>query len=71
MATCADQAAVLWLAAAKEAATDNATQDNAKPINRGKPVTTITVKPCPDGYEFVFLVDVRRACAKDIVPANE
>jgi hypothetical protein len=58
----------------KEAATDQGgTQPESQnqPLGGGKPVTTTTIKRCPDGYELVVRVDGRRGCAKDIVPANE
>jgi len=64
---------ILWCTAAvvaKDDATDQMRGD-AKPIGGGKPVSTVRIKPCPDGYELVIRVDGRRGCAKDILPANE
>lgn len=59
-------------AVAKEAATDQASpQDDTKPIGGGRPVTTITVKPCPEGYELVIRANGQRGCAKEILPTNE
>src|ERR1700722_3471261 len=40
-----------------------------QPLATGKPVTTTTIKRCPDGYELVVRADGRRGCAKDVVPA--
>jgi hypothetical protein len=40
-------------------------------IGGGRPVTTITVKPCPDGYELVVRANGQRGCAKEIVPTRE
>src|SRR5579862_5899081 len=39
------------------------------PIN--SPITTATIKRCPDGFEPVIRTDLRRGCAKEVVPANE
>jgi hypothetical protein len=48
-------------AVAKEAGTDQGSpQGDAKPIGGGRPVTTITVKPCPDGYELVIRAKKRQ-----------
>jgi hypothetical protein len=59
-------------AVAKEAATDQGSpQGDAKPIGGGRPVMTIKVKPCPDGYELVIRANGQRGCAKDILPTNE
>jgi hypothetical protein len=65
--------AFLLLATAALAETDqNGTEPkDAQPHAVGKPVTTTTIRPCPDGYQIVTLVNGQRACAKDIVPANE
>jgi hypothetical protein len=43
----------------------------AQPHAVGKPVTTTTIRRCPDGYELVIRADGRRGCAKDILPAND
>lgn len=43
----------------------------SQPIGGAKPVTTMTIKRCPDGYELVIRASGRRGCAKDIVPPNE
>jgi hypothetical protein len=59
-------------AVAKEAAMDQGSpQGDAKPIGGGRPVTTITVKRCPDRYELVIRANGQRGCAKDILPTNE
>jgi hypothetical protein len=66
--------AVLLFAGSAHAETDqNGTpeQKDAQPHATGKPVTTMKIKRCPDGYEIVTLVNGQRACAKDIVPVNE
>ena len=44
-----------------------------QPIGGGKPVKTVPIRPCPEGYEPVILTNRgdQRACAKDIVPIKE
>jgi len=42
-----------------------------QPHATGKPVTTTTIKRCPEGYEFVTRANGQPGCAKDVVPANE
>jgi hypothetical protein len=55
-------------ASAKEAEPEQSTsQDSPVP----KPVTTTTIKRCPEGYEPVTRYNGQHACAKDFVPLNE
>jgi len=58
----------------KEIEPNPASAPNAKdfePHATGKPVTTTTIKRCPEGYELVYRINgVERGCAKDIVPTN-
>jgi hypothetical protein len=42
-----------------------------QPIGRGRPVTTTTIKRCPDRYELVTRANGQRGCATDILPTNE
>ena len=60
----------LFLLAAATGSTDQGTSSD-RPLGGGKPVKTITIKRCPDGYELVIRTNGRRGCAKDVVPANE
>ena len=41
------------------------------PLGGGKPVTTTTIKRCPEGYELIIRANRQQGCAKDIVPTNE
>lgn len=41
-----------------------------QPLGGGKPVTTTTIKRCPDGRELVVRLNDALGCAKDIVPPN-
>jgi hypothetical protein len=41
-----------------------------EPHATGKPVTTTTIKHCPEGYELVTRANGVPGCAKDIVPTN-
>ena len=63
------------VAVAKDTAPDQtempASTGANQPIGGGKPVTTTTIKRCPEGYELIVRVNGQRGCAKDIVPANE
>jgi len=36
-----------------------------------QPVTTTTIRRCPEGYEVVSRANGRPGCAKGILPANE
>jgi len=59
-------------ASAKEATPATSSRNEVvQPIGGGQPVTTITVKRCPDGYELVIRANGRRGCAKDVLPAND
>jgi hypothetical protein len=62
-------------ASAKEVAPDQtqSLDESAigRPLGGGKPVTTTTVRRCPEGYELVTRVNGRRGRAKDIVPPND
>ncbi len=42
-----------------------------RPLGGGKPVTTTTIRRCPEGYELVTRANGRRGCAKDILPPND
>jgi len=44
---------------------------DGQPLGGGKPVTTTTIKRCPDGRELVVRVNGALGCAKDIVPPND
>lgn len=66
----------LTAASAKEIAPDQTTSPEGvrvvgQPPGRPKSVTTTIIKRCPEGYELVVRANGQRACAKDIVPANE
>ncbi len=44
---------------------------DGQPLGGGKPVTTTTIKRCPDGRELVVRVNGALGCAKDIVPPKD
>jgi hypothetical protein len=54
----------------KEAAPGQGCSHGSPPRVIGKPVTTTTIKRCPEGYELVTRANGQPGCAKDIVPAN-
>ncbi len=62
-------------ASAKEVAPDQTPSldesATGRPLGGGKPVTTTTIRRCPEGYELVTRANGRRGCAKDIVPPND
>jgi hypothetical protein len=62
-------------ASAKEVASDQMPSLDESvtggPLGGGKPVTTTTIRRCPEGYELVTRANRRRGCAKDIVPPND
>ena len=55
-------------ACAKEAEPEQA---NSQDAPMAKPVTTTTIKRCPEGYEPVTRYNGQHACAKDLIPLNE
>ena len=66
--------AIFLLVASAGAETDQNGVPEAKeaqPHLIGKPVTTMTIKRCPEGYEPVTRYNGQHACAKDLLPLNE
>jgi hypothetical protein len=74
MAVIANLTLACMPASAKEVAPDQTPSldesATGRPLGGGKPVTTTTIRRCPDGYELVARANGRRGCAKDIVQPN-